>query len=81
MVGKEAARSLLGSETLEVVDFKTSDVRIAGGGWLAVMTCGFWVRYRHVYTGLERASEGRHAWALRKDDGRWRVVGVGWETI
>ena len=78
--GTEAARLLYGRRTLEVVDVKTSDIRIAGGGRLAVMTCNSWVHYRNVYTGLERASVGRHAWTLRKDDGLWRVMGVTWET-
>lgn len=81
VVQPDAAHLLVTNRSLPIVDMKADDVRVSGGGERAVLTSTVWTRFRHVYTGMERASERRQAWWLEKESGRWKVVRVVWEAL
>jgi uncharacterized protein (TIGR02246 family) len=76
--GREAARQLLRAAQVDLLDIRTSDVRVEHSGELALKTSRYETRYRAG--GQERVARGTHLWILRREGGTWRVRLVTWQA-
>jgi len=76
--GREAGRRLLQSGSVELLDIRTSDLRVEQSGELAVKTSRYETRYRAG--GQEGIGRGTHLWVLRREGAAWRVTLVTWQV-
>jgi uncharacterized protein (TIGR02246 family) len=76
--GREAARRLLAAAKVDLLDIRTSDLRVEQSGELASKTSRFETRYRTG--GRERVARGTHLWVLRRERAVWRVALVTWQA-
>jgi uncharacterized protein (TIGR02246 family) len=76
--GREAARQLLQTAQVELLDLRAGDVRVEHSGELAFKTSRYETRYRTG--GRERVACGTHLWILRREGGAWRVALVTWQA-
>ena len=76
--GHEAGRQLLQSGSAEVLDIRTSEIRVQQSGDLAVKTSRYETRYRTP--GQDGIGRGTHLWVLRRAGLAWRVALVTWQV-
>jgi len=74
--GREATRQLLQAGHVDLLDIRTTDLRVECGGALAVKTSGYETRY-HM-DGEEKVGRGTHLWVLRREGATWQVALVTW---
>jgi ketosteroid isomerase-like protein len=72
--GREAARQLLQAGQVDLLDIRTSDLRVECSGELAFKTSRYETRY-HM-DREEKVARGTHLWVLRREGATWRVAAV-----
>jgi uncharacterized protein (TIGR02246 family) len=76
--GPEAALPLLQAAQVDLLEIRTSDLRVEHSGDLAVKTSRYETRYRT--DGKESVARGTHLWTLRREGATWRVALVTWQA-
>jgi len=76
--GREAGLQLLQAGQVDLLDIRTSDLRVEHSGDLALKTSRYETRYRTG--GQENAARGTHLWILRREEATWRVALVTWQA-
>lgn len=76
--GKRAVQEMLQQDATKLDGIETTDLRVAGTGYLAYKTCGYETRFSAHGVPASSVARGVHLWILRKDAGTWKVVLVTW---
>jgi len=76
--GREAARQLLQAGQVDLLEIRTSDLRVECSGELAFKSSRYETCYR--MDGEEKVARGTHLWVLRREGATWRVALVTWHA-